>query len=418
MIFSRRIYFIILIHILLIISTLAIGLWLVVSGIGYIVGSLSIICSLFQIGALVRQLNKFNYKIRVFFDAIQDRDNMLYFPTRSGSHEQKQLYCALNRINDLFLEIKIENQKQEHLNYSLLENVSIGIIAWNELGDVIVANSAAQALLGCSQLINDRQVKHLLEGRKNLSLSQREMKLDSKIVTLLSINDIGDELSDKESESWSALTKVLTHEIMNTIAPIISLSQTLSTYPEMNEKRAKGLQIIHRQSERLMEFTQSFRHLSALAPPQKRVFSLTSQLENLRELLQSDCTENGISLSVKCTPCLIEIDGDESQLSQVFLNLLRNSIQALEGRQNGTILIYAQQLQELLTIEIIDNGSGLPIELHEKIFTPFFTTKDEGSGIGLSLSKQIIRQHLGRIYVKESNSKHTIFKIELPIGKV
>ena len=415
MIFSRRIYFTILTHILLIVLTLGVGLWLIISGIGYIVGAIFIFSSLFQIELLTKQLNKFNFKIRALFDAIHDRDNMLYFPTQSVSREQRELHDSLNRINDIFIQTKIANQKQEHLCRSLLEEVPSGVVAWNELGDVIIANNTALTLLGCHQLINYNQLKELLESKKNLSLSQKPMKLGDDTITLLSINDIGDELSDKESESWSSLTQVLTHEIMNTIAPIISLSQTLSAYPESNDKRAHGLQIIQTQSERLMDFTQTFRHLSSLAPPQKSLFSLTKQLMNLSELLQSDCIDSGVMLSVKCVPCSIEFHGDENQLSQVFLNLLRNSIQALDGRSDGVIIIYVQQLQELLSIEVIDNGCGLSKALQEKIFIPFFTTKEEGTGIGLSLSKQIIRQHGGHLYVKESNSKQTIFKIDLPI---
>ena len=375
------------------------------------------ICSLFQIGALTKQLNRFNHKIRLFFDAIQDRDNMLHFPTEGISHEQSQLNNALNRINHILLQAKAENQKQEHFYRSLLEQVPSGVLAWNASGEIIIANHLALTLLECHQIINHKQLERLLQDKKHLSLSQSQMKLAGDTLTLLSIKDIGDELSDKESESWSNLTHVLTHEIMNTIAPVISLSQTLLTYPDTNKKIARGLQIIHAQSERLMEFTESFRHLSYLPHPQKRSYSLTEQLHNLKELLQSDCKENGITLSIQCTPSSIEIEADENQLSQVLLNLLRNAMQALEGRTDGTLAINAQKQEDHLAIEIIDNGSGIPMELHEKIFIPFFTTKSEGTGIGLSLSKQIIRQHGGHIAIKESRQGKTTFKIDLPISK-
>lgn len=161
------------------------------------------------------------------------------------------------------------------------------------------------------------------------------MKLQDKTITLLSIKDIGDELSDKESESWNKLSHVLTHEIMNTIAPIISLSQTLSTYPDINEKAVRGLRIIQAQSERLLQFTESFRHLSYLPKPEKKLFSLTATLQNLRELLSGDFKESNIIFTLTCEPKTIYMKGDENQLSQVLLNLLKNSMQALKEKKKA-----------------------------------------------------------------------------------
>lgn len=414
MIFSSRIYFIILAHILLILATSGAGLWMIISHTGYIIGCLLIVCALFQIAALARQLNSFNRKIKLFFDAVEDKDNMLYFPEHNVSREQKQLNHSLNRINTLLSQVQKENKKQEYFYRSLLEEVPSGVLAWNDEGQIIIANSAALSLLGCSQLSSQSQVEQLLKNKENLSISQSRMKLQSKTITLLSIKDIGDELSDKESESWSKLTHVLTHEIMNTIAPIISLSQTLTTSPATEDKAVRGLKIIQAQSERLMEFTESFRHLSYLPQPDKKRFSLTDLLHNLEGLLQSDFAERGIDFTLQCTPPSIYIIGDANQLSQVFLNLLKNAMQALEGQTNGTIRIDIQQ-NERLQIEISDNGPGIPSDLQEQIFIPFFTTKPEGTGIGLSLCKQIVRQHEGHLSIKETRPGKTVFCIDLPI---
>ena len=415
MIFSRRIYFIILLHIVLILATAGAGLWLILSGTGYIIGSILLLCSLFQIGALTRRLNIFNRKIKLFFDAVQDKDNMLYFPEVNVSKEQEQLNRSLNRLNDLLARTKGENQKQEHFYRSLLEEVPSGVLAWDS-GRIITANSAAFSLLKCNRLYTEMQLAQLLNAtgiRDSLSISRKEMILEGETITILSIKDIGDELSDKESESWSKLTHVLTHEIMNTIAPIISLSQTLSAYPDINEKSARGLRIIQTQSERLMEFTESFRHLSYLPHPEKKRFSLTDMLRNLEELLQSDFRERGIHFVLQSTPDSIETNGDANQLSQVFLNLLKNAMQALEGQTEGRIILRLQQADRLL-IEIEDNGPGIPEEIREQIFIPFFTTKAEGSGIGLSLCKQIIRQHDGHLSIRKSRPGQTIFSIDLP----
>ena len=280
-----------------------------------------------------------------------------------------------------------------------------------------MANSAALTLLGCQQIAQYDQLKPILqekEKKERLSLSQNQMKLQNETITILSIKDISNELNDKESESWNKLSHVLTHEIMNTIAPIISLSQTLSAYPDNSEKTLRGLHIIQAQSERLLEFTESFRRLSYLPQPERKRFSLTALLQNLQELLSTDFQENQIHFTLTCQPEFIDMDGDENQLSQVLLNLLRNSIQALDGRTDGAIEIYAYR-DEHISIDVTDNGPGIPDELQEKIFIPFFTTKSEGTGIGLSLCRQIIRNHNGHLSILESRPGKTIFHIDISL---
>ncbi|WP_294628748.1 PAS domain-containing sensor histidine kinase [uncultured Bacteroides sp.] len=417
MIFSRHLYWMILLHIVLILVTSGTGSWLIISQRGFVIGTLLVVCSLFQIGALVDKLNSFNQKLRIFFDAIEDKDNMLYFPEHHVNKDQERLNRSLNRINLLLAKTQAEYAKQEHFYRSLLEEVPNGVLAWDSTGKIILANSAAHSLLACKQLTHHGQLQSLLyeKGRKeHLSLSKRDMKLQEETITLLSIKDIGDELSDKESESWNKLSHVLTHEIMNTIAPIISLSQTLSAYPDINEKAIRGLRIIQAQSERLLQFTESFRHLSYLPQPDKKRFSLTATLENLRELLSGDFQANSIAFSLTCLPETIYMEGDENQLSQVLLNLLKNSMQALEGKENGSIRIDVRQ-SERITIDIEDNGTGIPPELQEKVFIPFYTTKTEGSGIGLTLCKQIVRLHNGHLTIHESSPGKTVFHIDIPL---
>lgn len=418
MIFSRHLYWIILLNIVLILASSGTGIWLITSQRGFVTGILLIICSLFQISGLVNRLNSFNRKLRIFFDAIEDKDNMLYFPEHNVSKEQEKLNRSLNRINLLLAKTQSEYSRQEHFYRSLLEEVPNGILAWDSAGKIIMANSAALSLLDCQQLTKYRQLKSLLQekGRKEcLSLSKSRIKLQDETITLLSVKDIGDELSDKESESWNKLSHVLTHEIMNTIAPIISLSQTLSTYPDINEKAVRGLRIIQAQSERLLQFTESFRHLSYLPQPEKRLFTLTATLQNLRELLTGDFKENNITFTLICQPETIYMKGDENQLSQVLLNLLKNSIQALDGQEDGKICIHAQQNEHTTIIDITDNGPGIPPELQEKVFIPFFTTKSEGTGIGLSLCKQIVRYHDGHLTIQESQPGKTVFHINIPL---
>ena len=357
MIFSRHIYWAILLRILLILATSGTGLWLIISQRGIIIGTLLIICSLFQIGGIVTYLNNINRKLRLFFDAIEDRDNTFSYPEQGISEEQQQLNRSLNRINALLAQTKMDYQKQEHFYRSLLEKVPNGIIAWNNSKKIIFVNNTALALLNTESLALYSQLENILQNEKNrkrLSLSQSQMKLQDETITLLSIQDIDDRLNENESESWSKLSHVLTHEIMNTIAPIISLSQTLASYPEISEKGIRGLHIIQAQSERLMEFTESFRHLSYLPQPEKRLFSLSDLLHNLEELLQTNFQENNISFTLRCSPESIITEGDEKQLSQVFLNLLKNAMQALEGHPHGELSLQAEQ-DEHIVIDITDN---------------------------------------------------------------
>ena len=404
MIFSRHIYWTILLRILLILATSGTGLWLIISQRGIIIGMLLIICSLFQIGGIVTYLNNINRKLRLFFDAIEDRDNTFSYPEQGINEEQQQLNRSLNRINALLAQTKMDYQKQEHFYRSLLEKVPNGIIAWNNSKKIIFVNNTALTLLNIESLTLYSQLENILQNEKNLQ---------DETITLLSIQDIDDRLNENESESWSKLSHVLTHEIMNTIAPIISLSQTLASYPEISEKGIRGLHIIQAQSERLMEFTESFRHLSYLPQPEKRLFSLSDLLHNLEELLQTNFQENNISFTLRCSPEPMMTEGDEKQLSQVFLNLLKNAMQALEGHPHGELSLQAEQ-DEYIVIDITDNGPGIPPEIMDKVFIPFFTTKSEGTGIGLSLCKEIIRRHEGHLAIKESRAGKTVFHIELP----
>ena len=431
--FSRHLYTVILCYVLLILGVAGTGLVLVITHTGIIIGCLLITISFFIIGALVKRLNKSNAKLRLFFNAIEGKRNMKQFNEYSEDKEMNALSHSLNRINELLATAKSDSRKQEKFYYSLLEEIPSGVIAWNSEGKIILANSMALLLLGFEQLIFVRQLKQRYPeirdflqqnkiqkpavihsiGKRQLSLSLNYMKLESETITLLAIKDISNELSEKESESWSKLTRVLTHEIMNTIAPIVSLAQTLSARPQTDEKITRGLNEIREQSERLMEFTESYRHLSCLPEPVKETFSLTTALHNLGILLQSDFEMAHIRFTLRSTPNDITVEGDEKQLSQVFLNLLKNSIQALEGETEGEIEINLTQCEKL-RIHITDNGKGIPIGLQEKIFVPFFTTKTEGMGIGLSLCQQIIKKHEGNFYLQESQKGKTVFVIEWP----
>lgn len=236
-------------------------------------------------------------------------------------------------------------------------------------------------------------------------------------------------LQQKEYESWDKLMHILTHEIMNSIAPIVSLSGTLLGYFQKKEnpkkteeitdvivgKTIRGLETIKSQGENLMNFTHSYRYMASLRQPSPKLFSLTRLLQNLQVLYQTELDKRHIVFDIQLFQPEIEVLADEEQLSQVLVNLLKNAMQALENRKDGHISIYVSDPENTILIKIIDNGPGIANELMEDIFVPFFTTKSSGSGIGLSLSRQIIRMHNGQLLVSSEPFIQTCFTIVLPL---
>ena len=396
MIFSRHIYWAILLRILLILATSGTGLWLIISQRGIIIGTLLIICSLFQIGGIVTYLNNINRKLRLFFDAIEDRDNTFSYPEQGISEEQQQLNRSLNRINALLAQTKMDYQKQEHFYRSLLEKVPNGIIAWNNSKKIIFVNNTALALLNIESLALYSQLENILQNEKNrkrLSLSQSQMKLQDETITLLSIQDIDDRLNENESESWSKLSHVLTHEIMNSVTPITSLSDTLlSMVEDKDEEISHGLQTISTTGKGLLAFVESYRKFTRIPTPEPSLFYLKAFIERMVELARHQNPCDHITFHTKIDPADLILHADENLISQVVINLLKNAIQAIGDQPDGQIdiLVYCNETEEVL-IEIKNNGPVIPPEIAEHIFIPFFTTKEGGSGIGLSISRQIMR---------------------------
>lgn len=241
-------------------------------------------------------------------------------------------------------------------------------------------------------------------------------------------NEFERKLHQKEYESWEKLMRVLTHEIMNSITPIVSLSETILSYFQTKstsehkkyitdhtiEKTIRGLETIKSQGQNLIYFTESYRQFSGLKHPKINYFSLTDLIENIQILYQEDLVEQHIDFSVDLFQPEIKIYADEKMLSQVLINLLKNAIQAFTQQSNKKIHIEVYRKETILFIKITDNGSGIPSNLIEDIFIPFFTTKTNGTGIGLSLSRQIIRMHGGELSVTSHPYHKTSFIISLP----
>lgn len=237
------------------------------------------------------------------------------------------------------------------------------------------------------------------------------------------------ELYQKEYESWKKLMRVLTHEIMNSITPVVSLSDTLLSYFQADNvrksakdmtdatigKTIRGLETIKSQGQNLMYLTESYRQFACLKQPEARFFSLTDLIQDIQTLYQEEMQLRHIGFSVCCLPPEIQIHADEKMLSQVLINLIKNAMQALDEQTDRRIRIRVETQEKQLYITVTDNGPGIPSNLAEDIFIPFFTTKTTGTGIGLSLSRQIIRMHGGELSVTSQPYCETSFLISLPI---
>lgn len=450
--FSYRIYLKIFFNILLILLLCGGGILLIVFRWAIIIGIFLLIWAILQTRYLVNSINFTNKRIAFFFDTIKDNGTQSYYPEENVSREEQLMNHTFNRINRIIAENKLQNRKQELFYKALLEHIPSGILAWDTRGKILLANRAALHLLGFNSLHQTRQIEEKFpefrqvtvpqdtrtlsdirietgQGYRQLALVRSYMAIQEQQVTLLSLQDIREQLDEKESESWIRLTHVLTHEIMNSIAPITSLSETLSSYFETDgiaknkdeltqqtiQKTIKGLSIMKRRGKSLLHFAESYRKLTFIPSPVIRSFPFTELADHLHHLFQTELVTRNIRLEIGIVPLDLTVDADEELLSQVIINLFKNALQALEGRTGGILRLDVRRESGQTLIELTDNGQGIPPEILKDIFVPFFTTKSSGSGIGLSFSRQIIHLHGGELTATSIPGQETRFSISLPI---
>jgi len=398
---------------------------------------------------LIRFLNTTNRKMSYFLESVQNNDSTLIFPTHISGKPIRELYEGLNKINEQIKQLKIENQQREQYFHTILENVGTGIITCNSKGFILHANSAVKRMLGLDVLTHINQLDRISRtlfqavqqikpfeqklvsvtserGTIELSLKATSFKTQTDELMLLSVQDIRNELDEKELDSWMKLIRVLMHEIMNSIAPITSLSESLSKLFTINGKMvpreqidektisttARGLSVIGEQGNGLIQFVESYRKLTRLPKPDKKIFKV-KELVNRMKVLYSSLENSGrVKLVISVNPSEMELLADENLISQVLLNLLKNALEALTGRTDGVIRINVKVANNNRPeITVADNGPGIPNEIMEQVFVPFFTTRENGSGIGLSLSRQIMRLHGGSLQVRSIPGKETVFSM-------
>lgn len=403
-----------------------------------------------QIIDLIRYVERTNRKLISFLDSINYNDFTVTFSDNNPGSSFLALNKAFNNVMTEFRKSRVE--KEEHYNYlqTIVQHISIGIIVFLHSGKVVLTNEALLKMIGLNSLRNLKELKHvnkdlpdslqkLKSGEKTLvklflddkvsqlSIFATEFKMQNEAYTLVSIQDISSELEEKEIESWQKLIRVLTHEIMNSITPISSLAQTVREIMiEENQEQialrpleqddvdniANALNTIQRRSQGLLNFVELYRNLTRIPRPNFRYVSVKELVLRVRQLMLPRFEKDNIRFHLLIDPEQLMLTIDPDLIEQVMINLLLNACDAIKDIEQSWIKLEAiLNNNGRVTIEIKDNGSGITPDLMDKIFMPFFTSKRDGSGIGLSLSRQIMHLHKGTISVKSNPGNGATFTL-------
>ena len=348
-------------------------------------------------------------KVTFLFDAIDNGDFSFNFPTEKGFKEDKILHQSLNRIK-LFLQHTREEQMDREKYYEqILNAVDTGILVVDSHDNILQHNQAALRLLDTDVLTHMNQVKGKLKD-EHLAKHETQAMLKDKHVRIIALSDVSHELSNQEVDSWIKLIRVLTHEIMNTITPVTSLSETLLTRVTEDKDLKQGLETIHKTGTELLAFVNNYRRFTHVPQPQPALFYVEPFLERMALLCNHE-----VEISVSPKDLLVYVD--ESLLSHVVTNLLKNAVEAFNRQEKLSFIrlkAYANA-QESIIIDVSNNAGLIPEDVASHIFIPFFTTKPEGSGIGLSLSRQIMRVSGGSLSLHQDKAQGiTTFRIIIP----
>ncbi len=373
-------------------------------------------------------------RLMFVFRAVQNNDYSFCFTENPNVTRHALVNHALNRIKEVLDDAKMQIREKERYFELIMECANIGIVTVMENGTVAETNTKALHIVGMERLSHIDQLRILSEelcdamhriqpgeqliarfateiGEQSLVLSCSPMHFNGKNLRVISIGNIHEELDRKEVESWEKLTRILTHEIMNSLAPVTSISHTLLAAEADPATIQQGLETIHSTSDRLMRFVDSFRAVTRIPAPQKAPFYLSELVEEALSLIRRE----EITVTVDLQPEDTMLYADRALMSQVMVNLLKNAAEALatyEGERTITISSTIDS-EERIQIEITNNGDAIPQEVAENIFTPFFTTKTDGSGIGLAVSRQIIRLHGGTLRLKHNITGRITFAFVL-----
>jgi len=399
--------------------------------------------SLIILLSLFAYINRTNRDTRYFLEAILNNDFTIKYNSSNRGKSFRELYATFNRVNDKFVESTQADASQYQYILTLINQLQIGVLAYDEKDRIHLANEAFEELLGQSSILNLSSVKaknellfeHLksIENGENmvqkvtinnqvrrLSISATTFRLRARQYKLVSLQDIHAELDQNEMEAWQKLIRVLTHEIMNSVAPITSLSTTMKQVVQKGDLQGngkgaleEGLDAIEVRSQGLMNFTQAYRALTRVPLPNIKEVEGSFFFQRISSLFEPTLTQTNIDWSMDLPGEDFKLLIDPDLIEQVLINLLKNAKEAVNPETGKISLTYQlATLGRQPEIRVADNGAGIPDDIIDKVFIPFYTTKTEGSGIGLSLARQIVQSHKGELSVDTSPSG-TSFSIKL-----
>lgn len=393
---------------------------------------ISIIIATVAVTAVITSLltsRKMRRKVAYMLDALEDKE--LNFRFDEKRIVGRRFNSTLNRLRGIFDKERREINEQEKYFGLMLDHVKTGIVVIEEKGQVSYCNNTALALLGIATLGHIRQLRTISEslyeifqhitdgveektsyynesGKMTISLTASSARIGKNQVRIIAFNDISREIAENEQESWSKLIRVLTHEIMNTVTPIASLSETLLKFDNVDGEVKNGLDTISQSSRGLIKFVDTYRNLTRVAMPSKKAFYFKELADRVINLTREQAMASGAACTFTEKSDDVLLYADEGQITQILINLVKNAIQAEAKKIEITAEI---NNHEHIIINVINDGRPISKESQEEIFVPFYTTKQDGTGIGLSLSRQIMRLHNGNLNLTRSDDKATIFTL-------
>lgn len=388
---------------------------------------------------LLRYLNKTNQDLIRFLEAIKYAENISSHDSSGLSFDQ--LNVTYNEITKQLKDAWLAKEFEHQYFLQTIENVDVGIISFDESGNVELFNQTGKNLLGVTNINNIDELdtelgqfgnvfRELKPGKSqliklNTNVDQLHilakvvlLKLRNKQLKLVSFQDIKTQLEQSELEAWQKLIKVLTHEIMNSVTPIKSLTYSMQKVlnsedqkETMNKSLLKGLNAIEKRSKGLLDFVESYKNLTQIKKPVYERVYIKSLIENIIQLLKQELENKNVNLRIDIQPKDISVIADEKLLSQVIVNLILNSLKAYNSTSNNVLELKAKLVGKNAVIQLRDNGKGISPGVIDQIFVPFFSTYEDGSGIGLSFARQVMVLHNGRIEVQSIEGEETTFTL-------
>lgn len=371
----------------------------------WIIITLVLVASLLANLLLWRQSRRVTHRVRFLLDAVDSGDYSFRFPVGGKRGNMQVVNETLNRVKSVLSHARDEQIEKEKFYECILDSVDTGILVVEEArGVVIQSNQAARKMLQRDPITHISQVEDLL---RRFSCRQSHTLLRGKNMRIMAFSDIHDELANQEIDAWVKLIRVLTHEIMNTVTPVISLSETLLSTADGQTR--EGLQVIHKTSTELVQFVENYRQFTRVPVPAPELFYVKPFLERQVQLLVHGAgQQRQVSLAV--TPDDLLVYADEGLVSRVVSNLLKNAAEATGPRGHIALRAYTDS-RDNVTLDITNDGPAIPTDVAAHIFVPFFTTKVGGNGIGLSISRRIMRASNGALELAENADGHVTFRL-------